>query len=405
MFLGESLPYRVTVAPVAGERIASVEYLMRAPMANFEGVIVPDSGRWFMNLQHVTAFWRFGRSAKSRIADVKVPLYLFTGRDQSVVLALGVIGELVETDFRLVEPTSNRALNVHTRGVEVGIRRGTPEYPLTIDGELTEHLYVLTGGKASGHGPWTSVLRDFSEAHRRIHGLADRLVPGALDPFWCSWTDWDSSEIGEEMVLRNVEAGLEVGIRNFIIDDGWFGPGLDSPYETALNIGDWRPDPAKFPDLPALAAKVGKLGARAIIWCAPHAVGPAADCYPQRAALLQADASGAPVQGETRFYSLCFQCAEAREAMVEVCVRLARDYGFHGAKYDLFNWIPDVECRSPLHRHDTGSVLAGLRMVLAEADRRVREFAPGYVVELKQNYGTAALSPYGSCMRGRRCAV
>jgi alpha-galactosidase len=397
--LDASLPYQVTITPAAGERIASVEYLMRAPMANFESVIVPDSGRWFMNLQHVTAFWKFGRAAKSRIDDVKVPLYLFTGRDQSVVLAMGVIGDLLETDFRLLEPTSNRALNVHTRAVEVGIRRGTDEYPLTLTGELVEHLYVRSGGTPSRYGPWTSVLRDFSEAHRRIHGLADRLTPGALDPFWCSWTDWDSSQIGEDMVLRNVGAGLEAGIRNFIIDDGWFGPGLDSPYETALNIGDWKPDPAKFPDLPALAAKIGALGARAIIWCAPHAVGPAATCYPERAALLQADGSGAPVLGETRFYSLCFLCAQAREVMVEVCVRLARDYGFHGAKYDLFNWIPDVECRSPLHRHDIGSMLAGLRLVLAEADRRVREFAPGYIVELKQNYGTPALSMYGSCMR------
>ncbi len=401
--VGDSAPHQVTVTPAAGDRVVSVEYLMRAPMANFEGVIVPDSGRWFMNLQHVTAFWKFGRSAKSRIEDVKVPLYLFTGRDQAVTLAMGVIGELVETDFRLLEPTSNRALNVHTRGVEIGIRRGTDEYPLSIesaDGSFTEHLYVLAGDdKRSGFGPWTSVLREYGEHTRRILGLADRLTPGALDPFWCSWTDWDSSEIGTEMVLRNVEAGLAAGINNFIIDDGWFGPGLDSPYETALNIGDWTADPAKFADMPALAARIGELGGRAIIWCAPHAVGPAAACYPDRLRLLQATGSADPILGETRFYSLCFQCAEARETMIEVCVGLARDFGFQGAKYDLFNWIPDIECRSPLHEHDLDSMLAGLRVVLAEADRRVREFVPDYVVELKQNYGTPLLSAYGSCMR------
>lgn len=116
-------------------------------MGNFEHVIAPDSGRWFMNMMHVTGFWKFGRHARSRIDDIKVPLYLFTGADGHVKEAMGVIGALIETDFELHEPVSNRALNVHTRGVEVGIRRGTDDYPLSprrldADGSLSEQIYV-----------------------------------------------------------------------------------------------------------------------------------------------------------------------------------------------------------------------------------------------------------------------
>ena len=76
--------------------------------------------------------------------------------------------------------------------------------------------------------------------------------------------------LGLELANKRV---LEVGIGNYIIDDGWFGPGLDSPYETALNIVDWRPAPAKFPDLASRAGKIGEPGAVGIIWCAPTAGG------------------------------------------------------------------------------------------------------------------------------------
>lgn len=402
--ISATAPYRVTARPPAGERIASVEYLLRAPIGNFDEVVPPDSGRWFMNLMHVTGFWKFGRLARSRINDVKVPLYMFTGRDQNVELAMGVVGTLVETDLRLLEPVSNRALNVHTGGVEVSIRRGTEDYPLprsasAADGSLTEHVYLLTRPEEGSHGPWMNVLRDFSERTRDLSGLDDRIVAESFEPFWCSWTDWASDDIGAEMVLENVRIGLDVGVRNFIIDDGWFGPGLDTAYETPLNIGDWKPDPEKFPDMPGLVRRVGAMGARAVIWCAPHAVGPAADCFADRRRLLMAPGSGEPVLGETQFYSLCFMNAEARGVMADVCLRLVQEYGFHGAKYDLFNWIPDLRCESPHHEHDLDSMLTGLRMMLADADRRTREVSPDYIVELKQNYGTVSLTPYGTCTR------
>lgn len=402
--VGRTAPFQVSVRPPRDERIVSLEYLLRAPMGNFDEVVPPDSGRWFMNLMHVTGFWKYGRLAQSKINDVKVPLYMFTGRDGNVELAMGVIGALAETDLRLLEPVSNRALNVHTRGVEVSVRRGTKEYPLprsvpAADGSVTEHVYLLTRPAEGGHGPWLNVLRDFSERTRTVFGLRDRIVRESFEPFWCSWTDWASDDISADMVLENVKIGLDVGVRNFIIDDGWFGPGLDTAYDTPLNIGDWQPDPAKFPDMQGLVRRLDAMGARAVIWCAPHAVGPAADCFADRRHLLIAPNCGEPVLGETQFYSLCFMNAEARRVMADVCVRLVEDYGFHGAKYDLFNWIPDLRCESPHHEHDLDSMLIGLQLMLEDADRRTREVSPDYIVELKQNYGTAFLTPYGTCMR------
>lgn len=39
-----------------------------------------------------------------------------------------------------------------------------------------------------------------------------------------TWEDWHSNGINEERILENVETGLANGIKNYIIDEGWFGP-------------------------------------------------------------------------------------------------------------------------------------------------------------------------------------
>ncbi|MEU4384633.1 alpha-galactosidase [Promicromonospora sp. NPDC023805] len=396
--VGSEHPYAVSVEAPPGDSITATTYTLRSPMRNFTGVIPPDSGRWFMNLAAATSFWKFGRDLRSRVQDVKVPLYLFLGANRHVEIAMGVVGDLTETDCRLIEPESNRALNIHTGGVQVAFTRYHSSGAEDGVQAVTEHMYARLRASGDDGETWLDVMRDFSEQTRARFGRPDVVVPAAVEPYWCSWTDWDSADVDEELVLQNVAAGVALGVRNFILDDGWFGPGLDSSYGVPLNIGDWSPDPGRFPDLPRLITSVGELGGRLIIWCAPHAVGPASDAFRKQAALLMADADGRHLRSETQFFSLCLRSEEAREVMVDVCVRLAQT-GFHGAKYDLFNWLPEEACESPDHAHDLRSPIAGLRDFLRRADDAVRAFAPDYVVELKQNYGTALLAPYGTSMR------
>jgi alpha-galactosidase len=401
--VGAEFPAPVTVVPPAGDRIASVVYDLFTDIRNYHKPIIPDSGRWFIWQPHMVMFWRL--NSESCINDVKTPLYLFTGQDLNVALAFGVIGRPYETGFKILEPRHNRALITYMRRLSMRIQRGTDLFPIPDsvaaarpDGAIVEHLYFRTGRDAPDRS-WMLTLRDFAGHTKRLHGIPDVSTERALAPLWCSWTDWHSNDVTDAVTLRNVRAGLKLGIRNYIIDDGWFGPGLDNEWDVELNIGDWEPEPTRFPDLRRLVADIKREGAVPMIWCAPHAVAAGAQCFAERRRFLIADAKGELVKTTNGFHSLCFQCPDARRIMGDIAAGLAEKWGFEGAKYDLFNSVPYVRCANPDHAHDTHSMVEGLEWTLREMDERCRAIRPDYIVELKQNYGTPFLARYGSMTR------
>ncbi len=394
-------PLKVVITPPADDRIERIVYAVSLPLRNYHEVIVPDTGRSYSLSTQLVGFW--GSRQESRVNNVRMPLYVLTGLDHRPALAFGVIGRNYETDFVVREPAQRRALAAWMGRLTLEIRRGTEDYPvpgfaLGAGGSVTEHVYVREG-PAPGHPTWIATLRDFAARLAEIEGLRPRTTPDSLRPWWCSWTDWFSGDVTAEVILANVREGLKLGIRNFVIDDGWFGPGLDSDFDVDLNIGDWREDTAKIADLAALVEQIHAEGGRAVIWCAPHAVAPHAECFPRRRPLLIADASGAPIMTPNGFHSLCFMCPEARETMADVCAGLARRYGADGAKYDLFNCVPPAPCRSHEHPHDTPSMIEGLARTLRLIDERTRAVRGDYITELKQNYATPYLYGCGTCVR------
>ncbi|MFA6134734.1 MAG: alpha-galactosidase [Phycisphaerae bacterium] len=401
--VGRRCPAPVTVVPPAGTTVKSIEYDLFTDMANYYKVIIPESGRGFINMTQLISFWRLATEAS--VADFKMPLYIFTGQDLNMAMAFGVIGLNYETSFRCLEPRTNRALIAFMRRLSMRIKRGTDLYPIpdhiarkNPDGSVTEHLYFQTA-KDAPRQPWAMTLRDFAEHQKRIYKVPDVGNEGSMAPLWCSWTDWFSDDVTDKVILHNVREGVKLGIRNYIIDDGWFGPGLDNDYDVQLNIGDWRPDPAKIKDMGQLVRDVKAEGAMPMIWCAPHAVAPGAECFPRRRPYLLVDEKGELVMTKNKFHSLCFMCPEAREIMAEICASFIREWDFEGAKYDLFNCVPNNRCCSSEHSHDVTSMMEGLHRTLGLIDRRTRALKKDYIVELKQNYGTPFLSQFGTMTR------
>jgi len=241
--------------------------------------------------------------------------------------------------------------------------------------------------------------REFAEHQKRIYDIPDVTTEAAMAPLWCSWTDWFSDDVTDEVILHNVREGVKLGIRNYIIDDGWFGPGLDNDYDVALNIGDWRPDPAKIGDMGKLVTDVREAGGRPLIWCAPHAVAPGAKCFAEREKYLIVGEGGELLTTYNQFHSLCFACPESREIMADICASFITEWDFDGAKYDLFNCVPNMLCNSDRHAHDVTSMMEGLHLTLKLIDRKCRQLKPHYIVELKQNYGTPFLAQFGTMTR------
>ncbi|MDZ4198781.1 MAG: alpha-galactosidase [Kiritimatiellia bacterium] len=396
-------PARVTATPPPATRITSLEYDLCTDLKNYHKVIVPDTGRGYMDRQSMIGFWR--HADLSAVHNVFMPLYIFLGQDLFSQMAFGVIGEPFETEFQTLEPRAHRALVAHMRRLTIRIRRGTDLFPVPRrisgarpDGAIVEHLYFRDAASLQ-EVPWVSCIRDFASHQKRIFQLPDVTHPGALDPLWCSWTDWFSNDVTASVILDNARKGLALGIRNYIIDDGWFGPGLDNERDVALNIGDWEPDPAKIPDMGLLVRQMHDVGARALIWCAPHAVAPGAACFPERKRLLIHRTKTERMTTSNEFHSLCFQNPEARERMAEICASFITRWDVDGAKYDLFNCVPPIRCESPHHEHDTDSMLEGLGLTLEAIDRACRALKPDYLVELKQNYSTPFLARWGSLTR------
>ncbi len=411
--VGAKHPAPVTVTPPSGELVKSVEYSLYSDMRNYHKVIIPESGRWYINMFQMVSFWRFAK--ESSIDDAKMPLYIFTGQDLNMSMAFGVIGANYETSFKTLEPKVNRALIAFMRRLSMQIKRGTELYPIpdtiakkNADGSITEHLY-FRASKDAPNQPWLLTLRDFAAQQKRLFKIPDVTAEGALAlefkrssalaPLWCSWTDWFSDDVTDKVMMRSVEEGLKLGIKNYIIDDGWFGPGLDNDFNVQLNIGDWRPDPKKVPDMDKLVKDMKAAGAVPMIWCAPHAVAPGANCFSERKKYLIVTDKGELLMTSNKFHSLCFMCPEARQIMADLCASLIREWDFEGAKYDLFNCVPNMRCWSKEHTHDVTSMMEGLELTLKQIDEASRALKPNYIVELKQNYGTPFLSRYGSMTR------
>lgn len=400
--IGSSIPIPVTVELLNNDsKIKSIEYYFTTRIKNYERVIIPETGRWYSNAMRLLTLWKAYRNLRSSVNYIRTPLYIFTGLDKYMGLAVGIIGENIETEFNIIEPVLNRALNVHVGKITVQIKRGTQDYPLlnriVKNTPYTEYIYY-GNSEISPKQSWMLTMRDFAMYQRKLYQLEDRYVRDSLQPIWCSWSDWHSNDMNEEVILENVEQGLKLGIKNYIIDDGWFGPGVDNDYDVPLNIGNWTPDPNKISDMKLLVSKIKKMGGNAIIWCAPHVLAKASDRYEERKKYL-IHANNEDVLCDPLYYSFCFMCPEAREIMADICESFITQWDFDGAKYDFFNWVKDIRCENPNHHHDVDSMIEGLDKTFELIDERTRRHKKDYIVEMKQDYGTPFFSRWGTMMR------
>jgi alpha-galactosidase len=92
------------------------------------------------------------------------------------------------------------------------------------------------------------------------------------------YNSWMATEfdVRFEHQLRLARRAKQLGVETFVVDDGWFrGRTSDR-----AGLGDWTPDPAKFPNgIRELADAVTSEGMRFGIWVEPEAVNPDSDLY------------------------------------------------------------------------------------------------------------------------------
>lgn len=83
-------------------------------------------------------------------------------------------------------------------------------------------------------------------------------------------------DITEDLACSLTEKAAELGAELFVFDDGWF-KGRNS---TASGLGDWEPDPIKFPNgLNKIIKAVNDKGMKFGLWLEPEMVSPDSDLY------------------------------------------------------------------------------------------------------------------------------
>ena len=126
----------------------------------------------------------------------------------------------------------------------------------------------------SDHG--LNGLMQRHHAHVRRHVLA--WPTGAMPPRPVTLNTWEANYFHHDQTIlrRQADAAAALGVERFVIDDGW----LVGRSDDRRALGDWTPDPAKYPDgLRPLADHVVGLGMAVGLWVEPEMVNPDSDLF------------------------------------------------------------------------------------------------------------------------------
>jgi alpha-galactosidase len=185
------------------------------------------------------------------------------------------------------------------------------------------------------------------DAYRRI--MAERgLVPAhppqaAYEPIWCAWGY--ERTCTPKLIEDTLPKVKDLGLRWAVIDDGW-----------QTNVGDWRPDPAKFPrggvDMQALVRDIRAHALKPRLWVAPLAAAPGSDLLHDHTDMLLLDREGAPqnVSWWNSFY-LCPAYPKTVDYTVALVQRFIGEWGFAGLKVDGQHLNGVAPCYNPAHKH------------------------------------------------------
>ena len=211
-------------------------------------------------------------------------------------------------------------------------------------------------------GDWDEagyVTQRFAEAH--IHPP----MPDGRYP-WAQYNSWAyDQDICEEQQLHAIDRCAELGLELAVLDLGW-----------ARKIGDWRPDPVKFPrGLRPLVERAKSYGMHfgvhvALAQCSLEA--PIAEEHPDWLIHQEVDYYGAA--------PLCLGNAPCRDWLIEALSRLVEEEGIDYIVQDGEDMVKQCMCRTHTHEYGDSSYSNsqyGLDIVIGSLRKR----HPNLVIE------------------------
>lgn len=369
-----------------------LEARFTVPLLHFSKVILPDGGREYI-------FRDRALFLRSQVTQVTAPndghpFVALTDQTGTRTWAFGLLTFWRESTCRCMDPllSARKAMRGGHDLLTLAFRMPTEGWRYGPVKEVREAFYC-----AECPDSWFHALRRFTALSRRRFGVRYPRNPAALDPVWCTWTAWCSDRMNDQTVQANARIARHLGIRTLILDDGWFGPGLDTD-DRPLNIGDYEPDRAKFSDLASTIRSLKQEGLSVLLWYAPTCLSPDSRAF-SRWKDHRIAREGEPVMAPNGFYNLCPCDPEVRAYVCGEIARMIAGYEPDGFKIDLYNTLPTTPCTGGAHSHDTESVIEGVRRMEAAIWAEVQKWCPRGLVELKQNYGNVLSAAFGTMVR------
>jgi hypothetical protein len=371
--------------------VESVDDRFTVPMLNFSKVVLPDGGREYI-FRDKALFLRSQVTLVSAPNDGH-PFTALVDQAGRVTYSYGLVSALRESVCRCVDPllSARKAMRGGHDVLTLSFRIPGDGWRYGVTNAVDETVFRNTEQPT-----WFHALRRYTELCRDFHKVDYPLNPKAYDPTWCTWTAWCSDRMNDKTVMENAVLAKKLGMRSIILDDGWFGPGLDTD-DRPLNIGDYDADPAKFRDLPALIRKLQAMKLDVLLWYAPTCISPDSKTYARFKDHLICH-KGQPVMAPNGFYNLCPADPVVRAHVRSEIERMLTVFGADGFKVDLYNTLPVTPCDGS-HAHECASMIDGVRSLEKEIWDVMKRLRPNGTLELKQNYANVVSAQWGTMVR------
>ncbi|MBN1270435.1 MAG: hypothetical protein JXB04_12665 [Kiritimatiellae bacterium] len=401
-------------------------------LTNFGRVLIPDSGRFYMDKWLPRQVW----DNKFTVTGVAMrnPFFALMDPFERPRFSFGLVGQVHETEFSFYSPGRNEknSLTVHG-GISGGRLRWKCTQPVIEDAPWNQGVAQdLSFGRvrrwrealfqSTGERSWFHALRKYGAVFRAWdgHGYPHEYYvdPNAFRPALCTWRIINSDDMSHDWLVRQAKLCKDVGLEALIIDDGWYAVGMDGEGVHSW-MGDWpraiekdfaefqkaRRNPRarvryKFADISRTVGAIRKQGIAPVLWYCPIGLSPDARSFEKNRRLL------VKIQDKDEyflcgghFHTLCCRNPEARALMAENLKRVIR-YGAAGIKNDLFDYMPGLPCTSTEHTHDVPTTTDGVRLAYLAMWRAVLETNRHCIYSVKNNDGNVDLAPLAHNVRG-----
>ena len=223
------------------------------------------------------------------------------GADSSAQSSTGYSSHLHNPFLALLDPAATEHTGevfgfslVYTGSHSISVERGSQGYTRAQLGINPIHLdWSLGPGENFTTPECVSVYSSegLGGMSRKYHGLIRKhLIKSqyatADRPVLLNSWEGLAFDYNESRIVNLAQESADLGIKLFVLDDGWFGDAYPRDNDT-LGLGDWVANPAKFPDgIPALVDQVTGISVanssaklRFGLWFEPEMVNPNSTLY------------------------------------------------------------------------------------------------------------------------------